>query len=99
MDCHPGAGREQTGRRPGLVVSAEAYNRRVGLALVCPITSRMKGYTFEVELPAQTKITGVVLADHVRSVDWNERQAEFAGRVSDELLDQVLERIEALLRS
>jgi mRNA interferase MazF len=66
----PQAGHEQAGRRPALVLSPAAYNRRAKLALVCPITSRAKGYPFEVALPAALPLSGVVLADHLKSADW-----------------------------
>src|SRR5512136_3155042 len=72
----PQAGHEQGGRRPALVLSPAAYNGRVGLALLCPITSQRKGYPFEVALPAGLKIQGVVLADQVKSLDWQIRRAE-----------------------
>ena len=66
----PQSGREQAGRRPALVVSPSAYNSKVGLALVCPITSKVKGYPFEVPLPNGVPVQGVVLADQLRSLDW-----------------------------
>ena len=66
----PQSGREQAGRRPALVVSPSAYNSKVGLALVCPITSKVKGYPFEVPLPDGGPVQGVVLADQLRSLDW-----------------------------
>ena len=65
LDFTPQAGREQAGRRPALVISKDEYNRKVGLLLACPITSRKKGYPFEVELPAGLPIVGVALADQV----------------------------------
>ncbi len=76
----PQAGRERAGRRPGLVLSPAVYNRRAALALVCPITSRRKGYPFEVSLPSGLAVSGVVLADHLKSIDWAARRAELAGR-------------------
>src|SRR5262249_46123905 len=63
----PQAGREQAGRRPGVVLSPRSYNSSARLCIVCPVTSHAKGYPFEVPLPADAAITGVVLADHVRS--------------------------------
>lgn len=93
----PQAGREQAGRRPALVLSPRLYNERSGLALVCPVTSRVKGYPFEVALPEDARISGVVLADHLKSVDWKERHAEAAGRVPQEILDEVLSRLSPLL--
>lgn len=98
LDFSPQAGREQAGRRPGLVVSPGAYNERVGLALVCPITSRRKGYPFEVSLPPGLPVQGVVLADHLRSVDWRERRLDLLGQVPEDVLEQVIQRVEALLR-
>lgn len=92
----PQAGHEQAGRRPALVVSPKAYNAKAGLALICPITSRHKGYPFEVVLPKQ-RVSGVVLADQVRSLDWLARRAEKVERVSDETLQEVLAKIGALL--
>src|SRR5438270_8099109 len=71
----PRAGHEQAGRRPALVLSPRAYNGRVGLALLCPITSQVKGYPFEVPLPDGLAVAGVVLADQVKSLDWRARQA------------------------
>ena len=75
----PQAGREQAGRRPALVLSPTIYNERSGLAVVCPVTRRSKGYPFEVPLPVEQKVSGVVLADHLKSADWRARRAEFAG--------------------
>jgi mRNA interferase MazF len=77
----PQAGHEQAGRRPAIVVSPQAYNARVGLALFCPITSRSKGYPFEVRLPEGLAVSGVILSDQVRSLDWKARRAEVVGRL------------------
>jgi len=93
----PQAGREQAGRRPALVLSPSAYNGRVGLALLCPITSRVKGYPFEVEIPRGLAVTGVVLADQVKSLDWQTRQAELADRLPDAAVNGVLSLVTALL--
>jgi mRNA interferase MazF len=93
----PQVGREQAGRRPAVVLSPKSYNGKVGLAICCPITHQAKGYPFEVALPAGEKVTGVILADHVRSVDWKGRQASLITRLPVELLNEVLDRIEALL--
>ena len=88
----PHAGREQAGRRPALVLSPRPYNEKSGLALACPVTSRVKGYPFEVALPEGLPIAGVILADHLKSVDWKERRAAAAGRVPQEVLDEVRKR-------
>lgn len=93
----PQAGREQRGRRPALIVSPRNYNSRSGLALACPITSHKKGYPFEVALPDDTEVSGVVLADHVKSVDWRERRAKFALSAPGEVLTEVREKLRPLL--
>lgn len=98
LDFTPQAGREQAGRRPALVLTPRTYNEKTSLAIVCPIASCAKGYPFEVALPAGQRISGVVLADHLKSVDWRQRQAEKAARISRTILEQVLDRISALLR-
>jgi len=93
----PQAGHEQSGRRPALVLSPRTYNIKSGLALVCPLTSQVKGYPFEVPVPAITGVTGVVLADQVKSADWKARAAERIGRVPDSTLDEVLAKLAPLL--
>ena len=93
----PQAGREQAGRRPALVLSPASYNGKVGLAVCCPITSHAKGYAFEVALPAGGAITGVVLSDHLRSLDWRVRRAEFVMRAPAEVVGDVWARVNALL--
>ncbi len=93
----PTAGHEQAGRRPALVVSPFAYNSRVGLALCCPITSHVKGYPFEVELPAGLPVGGAILADQIRSVDWRSRHAELACRAPTDVLPEVMSRLAVLL--
>lgn len=93
----PQAGHEQAGRRPALVLSPSEYNRTVGLAVVCPITNAVKGYPWEVAIPANPHVTGVVLADQVKSVAWRERRAEFMCTPVADLLAEVVERTIALL--
>jgi mRNA interferase MazF len=93
----PHTGREQAGRRPALVLSPRLYNEKSGLALVCPVTRRIKGYPFEVALPEELPIAGVILADHLKSVDWKERRAEAAGRIPKEVFEEVLSRLSPLL--
>ena len=97
LSFDPQRGREQSGRRPALVLSPAAYNAKTSLALVCPVTSHIKGYPFEVLLPPGLAVTGVVLADQLKSLDWKERRAEPAGRVPVELLSEVLARLAPLL--
>lgn len=93
----PQAGREQAGRRPALVLSPKMYNAKSGLALACPITNQAKGYPFEVAVPTGQGASGVVLADHLKSVDWKARRAERVGRCTTEVLDEVRARLAPLL--
>ncbi len=88
----PQAGREQSGRRPAIVLSHTRYNAKTGLAVFCPITSRAKGYPFELAVPAGLPVSGVVLCDHVRSQDWNERQWQPVGKVPATFVQEVLAR-------
>ena len=93
----PQAGRERRGRRPAVILSPRAYNAKAGLAVACPITTHVKGYPFEVAIPASQDLSGVVLSDHVKSVDWRERRAVFAAKASDEVMDEVRARLRPLL--
>jgi len=97
LQFNPRAGHEQAGHRPALVVSPRAYNRKVGLALLCPITSNIKGYPFEVVLSTGLKTTGAVLCDQLKSLDWRVRQAKKSDAVPQELMDEVVARILPLL--
>jgi mRNA interferase MazF len=97
LDLNPQAGHEQAGRRPAVVLSPRRYNERSGLAIFCPITSQVKGYPFEVVLPAGCGASGVILADQVRSLDWVARRAEPMGRVAPGVIDEVLDLIAPLL--
>ncbi len=78
------AGHEQAGRRPAIVLSLRAYNEKTGLCLLAPITSRQKGYPFELNLPQSCSTQGVVLCDQIRSLDWRIRNAEFKEHVDIE---------------
>jgi mRNA interferase MazF len=93
----PPAGHEQAGRRPAVVVSPRAYNERVKLALVCPVTSQAKGYPFEVALPAGLQLAGVILADQVKNLDWRVRKAEFVGRLPSTTLSEVTQKLWTLI--
>lgn len=97
INMSPQAGHEQSGRRPAVVLSPSTYNARAGLALMCPVTSRIKGYPFEVALPPDLPASGVVLSDQVRSLDWRQRQAEFIAALPASLTDDILARVRALL--
>jgi mRNA interferase MazF len=96
LQFNPQAGHEQAGRRPALVLSPAAYNGKVGLAVLCPITSQSKGYPFEVAISTR-KLTGVVLSDQVKSLDWRVRQAEMIERVPDAVVQEVLAKLSTLL--
>ena len=93
----PQAGHEQRGRRPALVLSPRLYNTKTGLAVMCPVTSQAKGYPFEVALPSSGKITGVVLSDHVKNLDWQARKAVFDSKASAEILADVRERLRTVI--
>jgi len=96
LDFTPHSGHEQAGRRPAVVLSPLIYNRETQLMLCCPITSRVKGYPFEVSVSART-ISGVILADQIKSVDWVARHARYAGKVNPETVHAVLDRVRTLL--
>ena len=94
----PQAGHEQSGRRPAVIISPKDYNQRVGLCLCCPITSQAKGYPFEVELPAGLGVTGVVLCDQVKSLDWKARRVNLIGALPGRQVKEIQERILALIQ-
>lgn len=97
LEFDPQTGHEQSGRRPALVVSHTAYNKKVGLALLCPVTSHVKAYPFEVALPAGLRVAGVVLSDQVKSLDWRARRASRITSIPAPVLEQVIARIVALV--
>lgn len=97
LQFDPQVGHEQAGHRPAVVLSPRAYNRRTSLALVCPVTSKSKGYPFEVVLRAGMGISGVVLADQVRCVDWRGRNAKAAGKLPPTTLEEIRDRVAALI--
>ncbi|MBF0307687.1 MAG: type II toxin-antitoxin system PemK/MazF family toxin [Alphaproteobacteria bacterium] len=97
IDFDPQAGREQAGRRPALVLSPRAYHQRAPYAIVCPITSTVKGYPFEVPLPPGLPVSGVVLADQVKSIDRSVRRIERIATVPAEFVDEVVAKIAPLL--
>jgi mRNA interferase MazF len=97
ITLNPQAGHEQSGRRPAVVLSPAAYNGKVGLALLCPITSQIKGYPFEVLIPARLKVAGAILSDQVKSLDWRARSAELICRLPEATVFEVLQRVTVLL--
>jgi mRNA interferase MazF len=97
LEFIPQAGSEQRGRRPALVLSPNTYNGKVGLALFCPVTSKIKGYPFEVQLPGGSAVSGVVLSDQLKSLDWRARKVKFIERTSAEVMAMVTARVLPLL--
>ena len=97
LTLDPQAGHEQAGRHPALVLSPAAYNAKARLALVCPITRHAKGYPFEVKVLSVGGLTGVILSDHIKSLDWKVRRAEKLGNCPQQTLDEVRARIAPLL--
>jgi mRNA interferase MazF len=95
---NPQAGHEQAGHRPALVLSPKAYNGKVGLAILCPITSQVKGYPFEVLIPEGLEVKGAVLSDQVKSLDWKARKAEFACKLPSENFNEVVKKLSTLIR-
>lgn len=94
---NPQAGHEQAGRRPALVISPAAYNGKVGLAILCPITSQVKGYPFEVLIPDGFDVTGAILSDQVKSLDWRARDAELICALPAKTMTEVLQKLNTLL--
>lgn len=91
------SGHEQSGRRPAVVLSAASYNKKSGLAVCCPVTSQIKGYPFEV-IVKSVKVSGAVLSDQIRSLDWRARNSEYAGSVTENCLREIRLKIAALLQ-
>jgi len=98
LDFEPQTGHEQKGRRPAVVLSPVSYNLKVGLALLCPITSHVKGYPFEVALPAGLPVQGVILADQLKSLDWRARKAVRIVRLPSPAVEETLAKIAILLK-
>jgi mRNA interferase MazF len=97
LDLDPQTGHEQAGHRPALVLSPRAFNGMSGLCVICPATTKPKGYPFEVPNPAAPNPKTVVLSEHVRCVDWRARKVQYIDRVPDEVLLKVVDRVEALI--
>lgn len=97
ISFNPQAGHEQAGHRPAVVLSPKAYNGKVGLALLCPITSQIKGYPFEVKIPDGLDVHGVILSDQVKSLDWGARNTELICEVPEEVVREVLAKALTLL--
>jgi mRNA interferase MazF len=97
LNFNPQSGHEQAGRRPALVLSPESYNRKAGLAVLCPITSQVKGYPFEVELPLGLPVQGAILADQVKSLDWRAREAALIKKLPAAVVNRTSDLLAALI--
>ena len=97
ITLNPQAGYEQAGRRPAVVLSPQSYNGKTGLAIFCPITNQIKGYPFEVIIPAGLSVAGAVLSDQVKSLDWRARNAELICTLPTETISDVLQKLGTLL--
>ena len=97
ITLNPQAGYEQAGRRPAVVLSPQSYNSKTGLAIFCPITNQIKGYPFEVIIPAGLSVAGAILSDQVKSLDWRARNAELICTLPTETISEVLQKLGTLL--
>jgi mRNA interferase MazF len=97
LTFNPQSGHEQSGRRPALVLSPKLYNQKTGLGIFCPVTSQIKGYPFEVPIPQDLNIQGVLLSDQVKNLDWQARMAEFICKMPLEVLNEVISKLKVLV--
>ncbi len=98
LDFDPQAGHEQAGKRPAIVISPKTYNSKVGLALFQPITNKQKGYPFEVLLPNNLPITGVILSDQIKSLDWKKRQIKYICTVPEKQCQEAINKFSILIK-
>jgi len=96
INFDPQSGHEQKGKRPAIVLSPKEYNKKVGLGLFCPITSKIKNYPFEVEISSK-KINGVVLSDQIKSFDWRTREIEFISKVTSDKIKEIINKFSVLI--
>ena len=96
LDFTPQTGHEQHGKRPAVVLSPQTYNKKSGLALFCPITTKQKGYPFEVKIEGR-KINGVALSDQIKSLDWQQRGAEFIAKTTEEEINAIIKKLNVLI--
>jgi mRNA interferase MazF len=97
ITLNPQAGHEQAGRRPAVVLSPAAYNGKVGLVILCPIMNQIKGYPFEVVIPTGLAVTGAILSDQVKSLDWRARNASFICTLPPTTIAEVLQKLHTLV--
>ena len=96
LNFNPQTGHEQKGKRPAIVISPKEYNEKTGLGIFCPITSKMKGYPFEVKIENK-KISGVILSDQIKSLDWRTRETEFIIKATTGIVEQIIDKVGVLL--
>jgi mRNA interferase MazF len=97
VNFDPQAGHEQAGRRPAIVLSPIEFNQSTGFAVVCPITNQVKGYPFEIPVPSESGLTGVVLTDQMRTFDWNARNFQFKGEATLDFVQECLDYVHTYL--
>ncbi|QWR78877.1 endoribonuclease MazF [Candidatus Magnetomonas plexicatena] len=102
VDCvrlsfDPQCGHEQTGRRPAFVLSSKIYNKKAGLALCCPITNQIKGYPFEVVISGTEAVSGAVLTDQIKSLDWQARRAVYICKLSEKVIRDIVNKVQLLI--
>ena len=97
LSFNPQSGHEQSGHRPAIVISPKEYNAKVGLAICCPITSKIKNYPFEVRIILKNKINGVILSDQLKSLDWEKREAKFIAKAPKVVLEETIEKLNLLI--
>ena len=97
INLNPQTGHEQSGRRPAVILSPALYNKKVGLAILCPITNKIKGYPFEVIIPKNEYISGVILSDQVKSLDWRVRNSELIYKLPEKAVTEVLKKLNILI--
>jgi len=97
LSFNPQSGHEQSGHRPAIVISPKEYNAKVGLAIFCPITSKIKNYPFEVKINLKNKINGAILSDQLKSLDWQKREAKFIAKAPKKVLKEAIEKLNLLI--
>lgn len=97
LEFDPQAGHEQSGTRPALVLSPVEYNAKTGMMICCPVTNQVKGHPFEVVIEGSPTVTGAILSDQVKSLDWRVRNARYKGKVSIDQIQEVRGKIKTLL--
>jgi mRNA interferase MazF len=97
LNFDPQAGHEQKGRRPALVVSKTEFNRRTGMAMLCPVTNTFRNFPFHVAVPAGTKLTGYIMVEQIKSVDFGSRKAKFIEKAPQAVVDDVLGILDACI--